>query len=73
MRVPGGVAVYMWTGENFTGTPLGPYIGPVSVSVVDGGEPSEENDKSQIKSLKIVRYNPLSDNSVKRKIAKGKI
>ncbi|XP_002156857.2 uncharacterized protein LOC100215884 isoform X1 [Hydra vulgaris] len=73
MRVPGGLAVYMWTGENYKGRPIGPYFGPVSVSVVDGGEPSEEpNDKSQIKSLKIVPYKPVAVDSVKRKFSKGK-
>ncbi|XP_047145180.1 uncharacterized protein LOC100209967 isoform X1 [Hydra vulgaris] len=68
MRVPGGLAVYMWTDENYKGIPLGPYIGPVSVSVVDGGDPSE----SQIKSLKIVEYKPAAVDSVKRKFSKGK-
>ena len=70
MRVPGGLAVHMFTGVNFRGTALGPYIGPISVSVVDTGEPAQqENDKSQIRSLRIVYYSPIGVDSVKRKIA----
>ncbi|XP_047145950.1 uncharacterized protein LOC101235957 [Hydra vulgaris] len=72
MRVPGGLAVYMWTGENYQGTPLGPYIGPVSLPVVDSGQPSVENSISQIRSLKIVKYNPVAFDSVKRKFSKKK-
>ena len=58
MRVPGGLAVYMWTDEGFKGRALGPYVGPVSVPLIDGGEYSKvDNNKSQVKSI-IIREHP---------------
>ncbi|XP_065651321.1 uncharacterized protein LOC136079510 [Hydra vulgaris] len=69
MHVPGGLVVYMWAKENFMGQELGPYTGPISVPVVDGGEPES---LSQIMSLKIVKKTPVAINSVNRKFSDRK-
>ncbi|XP_047144516.1 uncharacterized protein LOC105844785 [Hydra vulgaris] len=66
MHVPGGLVVYMWLKENLSGQEVGPYTGPISVPVVDGGEP-ESNYR--IMSLKIVKKKPVAFNSVKRKFS----
>ena len=52
MDVPGGKVVEMWKGANFTGQPVGPYIGPITIPLVEIGD-----DTDYIRSIKITSNN----------------
>ena len=51
MSIPFGIKVELWTGEDFSGTRIGPYIGPVSLPEIDAG--SNQPSSPEIKSMKI--------------------
>ena len=70
MTIPNGIKVETWTETYFNGNKMGPYLGPVSLPVVDGGDPT---DKSyEIRSMRITSIEPSSNNRAKKKTSKVK-